>query len=135
MPEVRVVDTNVVSYVFRNDSRAALCRPHFFGADLIVSFMSVAELDRMAAGRGWGPGRSELLATFLDDFSVYWADRALCRVWAAVVESAKASGKPILAADAWIAATAVLLNVPLVTHNRRDYLGVEGLTLISESAP
>jgi predicted nucleic acid-binding protein len=36
-------------------------------------------------------------------------------------------------ADAWIAATALLYEVPLITHNRRDYEGVAGLVLISES--
>jgi predicted nucleic acid-binding protein len=36
-------------------------------------------------------------------------------------------------ADAWIAATALLYSVPLVTHNRNDYLGVPDLTLISHA--
>ena len=36
-------------------------------------------------------------------------------------------------ADAWIAATALHLGVPLITHNKNDYLGVDGLTIISES--
>ena len=36
-------------------------------------------------------------------------------------------------ADAWIAATALHLDVPLVTHNKNDFLGVDGLTLITES--
>ena len=36
-------------------------------------------------------------------------------------------------ADAWIAATALLYSVPLVTPNRNDYLGVPDLTLISHA--
>jgi len=32
-------------------------------------------------------------------------------------------------ADAWIAATALLYDVPLLTHNKADYLGVPGLQL------
>jgi predicted nucleic acid-binding protein len=35
--------------------------------------------------------------------------------------------------DAWIAATALQFGVPLVTHNRKDYAAVKGLTLISEA--
>ena len=55
----------------------------------------------------------------------------LCRRWAEVTVAAQASGRRIECADAWIAATALLYNAPLITHNRNDYLGVAGLKLIS----
>jgi len=55
----------------------------------------------------------------------------LCRKWAKVMAGAQAAGRLIECADAWIAATALLYPAPLVTHNRSDYLGVSGLTLIS----
>jgi predicted nucleic acid-binding protein len=42
-------------------------------------------------------------------------------------------GRVIGTADAWIAATALLNNVPLVSHNRRDFEKVTGLKLISEA--
>jgi len=35
-------------------------------------------------------------------------------------------------ADAWIAATALLYDAPLITHDAGDYLGVPGLKLITE---
>ncbi len=38
---------------------------------------------------------------------------------------------PIQTGDAWMAATALVLAVPLVTHNPSDYEGVDGLTVIS----
>lgn len=43
----------------------------------------------------------------------------------------QAAGRRIEGADAWIAATARLYDASLVTHNRRDYLGVPGLNLVS----
>src|ERR1017187_9263880 len=43
------------------------------------------------------------------------------------------AGRRIECADAWIAATATLYDAPLVTHNRRDYLGVPGLSIVSHS--
>ena len=55
----------------------------------------------------------------------------LCTKWAEVTVEAQAAGRRIDCADAWIAATAVLTGSPLITHNRNDYLGVPGLTLIS----
>jgi predicted nucleic acid-binding protein len=57
----------------------------------------------------------------------------LCRQWAEVMVGAQAAGRRIESADAWIAATALLHVSPLVTHNRNDYLGVTGLTLISHT--
>ena len=55
----------------------------------------------------------------------------LCRKWAEVMVAAQAAGRRIETADAWIAATALLYDAPLVTHNGSDYLGVPGLKLIS----
>ena len=55
----------------------------------------------------------------------------LCCKWAEVMVAARAAGRRIETADAWIAATALLYDAPLVTHNGSDFLGVPGLTLIS----
>ena len=52
-------------------------------------------------------------------------------MWAEVTVAAQERGRRIECADAWVAATALRHDVPLVTHNRADYLGVSGLTLIS----
>jgi len=40
--------------------------------------------------------------------------------------------QPIQVADAWIAATALALDVPLVTHNAVDFEGIEGLEILTE---
>jgi len=42
--------------------------------------------------------------------------------------------RPIQTPDAWIAATALVYHVPLITHNRADYEMVENLEVISEPA-
>jgi tRNA(fMet)-specific endonuclease VapC len=41
-------------------------------------------------------------------------------------------GDALKTADAWIAATAVLYDAPLITHNVSDYLGVPGLKLVAD---
>jgi len=126
-----VVDTDVVSYVFRGDSRSAGFAPILNNRTLVISFMTVAELDRWAISRDWGPGRIATLERFLRRFVVQPFDRALCRRWAEVMDGARRQGRPIQTADAWIAATALHLNVPLATHNPHDYRGVIGLTVLS----
>jgi len=53
--------------------------------------------------------------------------------WAEVMVAARRAGRRLETADAWIAATAVLYNAPLITHNASDYLGVPGLQVITEA--
>jgi tRNA(fMet)-specific endonuclease VapC len=93
--------------------------------------MTIAELERWALARDWGPARISALDHYLQRFVVSPFDRALCSRWAAAMDGARRRGRPIQAADAWIAATALHLGVPLVTHNPTDYDGVVGLTVLS----
>jgi tRNA(fMet)-specific endonuclease VapC len=43
------------------------------------------------------------------------------------------AGRIMSAEDSWIAATALRHGMPLVTHNRRHFENVPGLTVICES--
>ncbi len=126
-----LVDTDVVSFLFKRDSRAQLDEVHVTGRLLGISFMSLAELERWALERSWGLLRKRELAEFLKRSVVLPASREPCRCWAEVTFSARRAGRPIQTADAWIAASALLYQVPLVTHNRADYEMVEGLEIIS----
>lgn len=126
-----VVDTDVVSYLFKGDTRAEAYRPILTGKILVVSFMTVAELDRWALEKRWGAQRSAKMEEHLRNFVVHPFDRNLCRKWAEASHSASKNGKQIQCADAWIAATALLHGVPLVTHNKGDYQGVDDLMMIS----
>ena len=49
-----VVDTDVVSYIFKGDTRGDAYRRHLVGRLGIVCFMTVAELDRWALNHSWG---------------------------------------------------------------------------------
>jgi tRNA(fMet)-specific endonuclease VapC len=62
---------------------------------------------------------------------VFHSDDDLCVQWAEITEDGKRRGREIQPGDAWIAATALLHEVPLVTHNRRDFESVIGLRIIS----
>lgn len=130
----RVVDTDVVSFLFKRDSRAELYHPHLVSRLLIVSFMTVAELDFWSLTKNWGPARRTALDRHMRQFLVSPFDRDLCRMWAEVSDSARRQGRPITTADAWIAATARRYGARLVTHNSADYAGVTGLTVISEQS-
>ena len=128
-----VVDTDVLSYLFKEDSRGELYLPHLDGKLTVISFMTLAETDRWALERRWGQAKRAAMKVFLEQFIVSPFNRPLCIRWAEAMYSARRNGIPIQTADGWVAATAVLHNAPLVTHNKKHFSGVDGLTIISEA--
>jgi predicted nucleic acid-binding protein len=126
-----VVDTDVVSMLFKGDTRVMAYRSHLSNRLLGISFMTLAELERWALERGWGASRKLDLAHHLRHYTVLPVNRELCFKWAEVSLGAKRKGRPIQTADAWIAASALHYQVPLITNNRRDYSVVDGLTLLT----
>ena len=98
---------------------------------MVVSFMTLGELALWAHRRSWGAERRKRLSQYLSNFSICHSDEQLCETWASIRHQAFTSGSPVDVADAWIAATAVYLDVPLVTHNRRHFDHIEGLRLVS----
>jgi len=72
--------------------------------------------------QNWGQPRIDDLNDALRSYTMAWE-------WARVMTI---KGRPIAPGDAWIAATAVRLRIPLITHNRKHFEHVPNLTLISE---
>ena len=128
-----VVDTDVLSFIFKEDTRGDLYLPHLNGKLTIISFMTLAETDRWAIERNWGRTKHEAMAEFIRQFIVSPFNRSLCLRWAQAMCSARRNGRPIQTADGWVAATALLHDIPIVTHNRKHYAGVDNLIVISES--
>lgn len=128
-----VVDTDVLSFIFKEDSRGDLYLAHLNRKLTIISFMTLAETDRWALERNWGRTKRRQMEEFLRQFVVSPFNRASCLRWAEAMHSARRNGRPIQTADGWVAATALVHNIPLVTHNAKHFVGVDGLTVISES--
>jgi len=81
--------------------------------------------------KNWGVNRRELMRRFLDRFTLLQPDAETARLWARIKGACEKKGRPITLADAWIAAAALQLNVPLATHNASDYAAVESLVLLT----
>ena len=126
-----VVDTDVVSFLFKNDSRAQLYLPMMRNRDLLVSFMTEAELEQWIMLAKWGADRVRRFRVFMTRFASVPSSRDLIVRWAEVMVAARANGRRIEAADAWIAATALLYGATLITHNPKDYAGVPNLLVFS----
>lgn len=65
-----VVDTDVVSFLFKNHSLGALYDSELAGNTLVLSFMTVAELDRWVIQREWGEVRRNWLSRYLEPFVI-----------------------------------------------------------------
>lgn len=127
-----LLDTNIVSYLMRSDPLAREYRPHLANHSLAISFMTVAELYEGAFRGNWGADKRRYLDEIHGSFVVIPPDRKLCARWGEVRWMRK--GQPISTDDAWIAATAIEYGCPLVTHNARDFRGIPGLEIITESS-
>jgi tRNA(fMet)-specific endonuclease VapC len=112
-----VVDTDVASYIFNWHSSAQRHVDALRGSELILSFMSIAEMRMGAIAARWGVRRRTLLEQFIGGFAVVYAG-----AWAA--------GRPLSPQDAWIAATALGLDAPLAANNRRDFEPIQKLRLL-----
>lgn len=130
-----VVDTDVVSFLFKNDTRAQLYLPLLRNRTLLVSFMTEAELEQWILVAKWGRDRVKRFQEFMTGFASVPSSRDLILRWADVSAAARALGRRIDVADAWIAATALLYGATLVTHNPKDYRGVANLKILSCAEP
>ena len=128
-----VVDTDVLSYIFKGDSRGDDYQEYLEGRRLLISFQSLAELWLWAEIQNWGMRRRRQLEKFLDSFGCVHSTPGLCKIWSQVSHQARQNGQPILSADAWNATVAIALGIPLVTHNRSDYQGVVPLEILSKA--
>jgi tRNA(fMet)-specific endonuclease VapC len=95
--------------------------------------MSVAELFQWAKIRNWGYRKMSELESSLEKYLILHPDIQLCRFWAEVRAHRRSLGRPVSPQDAWIAATALYYELPLVTHNAKDFEAIENLKIITAS--
>ncbi|MBW3538895.1 MAG: type II toxin-antitoxin system VapC family toxin [Planctomycetes bacterium] len=130
---VRVLDTNIVSYLMKSHSLADAYSPHLEGHTLAISFMTVGELYEGAYRAQWGRRKLARLASSLRGYVVIPSSPEICRCWGRV--RADRAMQPISIDDAWIAATAIVHSCSLVTHNPHDFHGIDGLDIITHQQP
>lgn len=118
-----VVDTNVFSADLLRTTRplVELYRPVLAGRRFVISFQTVAEISFGARRRRWGPDRIARLTARLASAEVVWPGPDLLDVYVglrvACERAGHALGQRDHDSDRWIAATALHLGVPLVSHD------------------
>ena len=127
-----LLDTDVFSFLMRNDSRGNAYKRHNKNKTVSVSFVTVGELYYGAEKRNWSPKNRQALEDRIRAVVVVPYDAQLCRVYGKLRGSLPA-GITIAANDLWIAACAMRHNIPLITNNRKHFERIPSLKLISES--
>ena len=127
-----VIDTNIISYIFKKNSLGPAYDARIRGYLGIISFQTYAELEQWMLRDSWGERRKQALRDYLQDYIVIHSDERLIQSWGWIRQVRQQTGTRIDADDAWIAATALALKAPLVTHNASDFAGIPGLKVITE---
>lgn len=126
-----LLDTNVMSILFnRNHTLRQTCIDVVAGHQLVISFMTQAELLLWPATNNWGAARRGDLDRHMALYLTLYPDDRTCAVWSQVVDQCRRAGQRIQAADAWIASAAVQWSCPLVTTDFRDYAAISGLDVV-----
>lgn len=128
---VRLLDTNIVSYLVKRHPLSRTYRPHLVGHTHVISFQTLGELFVWGRSSNWGPAQWADLQATLASLTVLDSESLVCEWWAEV-RSVRRS-QPIGVADAWIAATALAYGLELVTHNPADFAGIPGLVVVTEA--
>jgi predicted nucleic acid-binding protein len=124
-----LLDTDVVSLLWKRDERVADCLLLLKGETLFISFMTLAELYQWARIRNWGQPRLEQFTIWLRRFIVLPYDEQVCWQWATVRAARRAQGRPISVQDAWVAACALHYGCTLLTRNVADFANIAGLSI------
>src|SRR5687768_392562 len=117
-----VLDTDVTSFLFDQDPvRSPRYKVHTAGRTGYLPFVVIGELLYRAEHRRWGPARRARLAEFLKDYIVVQSAPDIVENWARMRVDAQRRGHVMERQDAWVAAVALTLDLPLVTHNRDHF--------------
>lgn len=129
-----LLDTDVFISLTRGQRSAVAYAPLVSGHLPVLSFASVAELWRGAYAREYNDDSRRRLESAIAATVVVPPTDGLTHAWARVANDARANGHPLgqsaQAHDAWIAATAIHHELPLLTGNARHFAGLPGLSLV-----
>lgn len=133
-----LVDTNAFINLIRSKTRAPILRPFVDHARIVLSFVTVAELRRGAYRRGYGADSWRRLELEIGSSVVVPPTDALSHEWAKLSDEARQLSHPLgqkaQPHDAWVAATARIYDLPLLTDDK-GFEGFGGLRLLPPRAP
>lgn len=118
-----LLDTNILVHYVRGCAVWAAVRDHYgllaIEPKSLISIVTAGELRSIAAQRGWGGAKLDLMEYVLGYFDeVFLNSRELVDTYATLDAGMKARGHTLGKNDLWIAATAVVTGTRLITTDR-----------------
>lgn len=113
-----IVDTNIVSYLLSDAPLTLRYRPVVRGREAAMSFQTVAEVLYGARMGHFQPTFETNWREIRAEWRTIPYDDELAEIYAAIRADANRTGRGLSSQDAWVAATALWLQVPLVSHDR-----------------
>jgi tRNA(fMet)-specific endonuclease VapC len=123
-----LVDTDVCSGYLKGDTRVH-SRFVQYGGRLHVSAVTAGQLYTWALIAGPGSNRMQRLLDLLRETTFLDVNRAVSEKFGELRAAQIRQGHPAPDADLLIAATAMLHNLTVVTHNQKHFAHVPGLSL------
>lgn len=125
-----VVDTDVASFIHNRSERGAAYAKLIAGSCAGITVLSIAEFHAGVVKKNWGLRKIESLHDFLTNFLLIEASSEIANVAGGVWACSAQVGRALSWPDAWAAATALWLDVPLVAHDW-DLEGIPGLQVLT----
>ena len=114
-----IVDTTVASFILEGRPELSAYRQVLARYPIVyISFQTVAEMKFGALLKNWGEEKLHKLDKFFSGVEIIEYSSELADRWAIVMQDARHAGRRLETGDAWIAATALLLDIPLLTHDK-----------------
>ena len=129
-----VLDSTVISFLMRDRGPAGYYRRAIAGLTPVLPFQAVEEAWFGAIRDNWGDRRRSELQSHIERFEIIWPNADMVRISARLCSERERAGRRLTTADAWIAATAIMLNCPVASHDR-DFSGTRNLELIRAPQP
>lgn len=112
-----LLDTDVFSYLIKNDTRSVQYKSALEGKRLSLAFVTIGEIYKWAFKRKWSVERIESTKATLQRYVVIPYNDRLARVWGDIAAATELAGKTMGENDCWIAAVASMYGMPLATNN------------------
>ena len=124
----------MVSLLLGNSEEAAYYRSEIDGLRAVISFQTREEVLFGAIRARWGDPRMNALRQNLSQYEVVSSSLELVEISANLRSERERAGRRLNTADAWIAATALMLECPLASHDD-DFAGIPDLRIIRAPSP
>jgi predicted nucleic acid-binding protein len=125
-----VVDTDVASFIYDGTERGAAYAKLIAGGCAGVTLLAVAEFRAGVVKKNWGSRKIAALDAFLKRYMLIEPSSEIADVAGGIHACCARVGRALSWPDAWAAATALWLDVPLVAHDW-DLEGIPGLQVLT----